>query len=279
MPSANVNGTTLHYRSSSSSSSPDGDDVALLLLHGFTLDHRMWNAQFDALASKGGLRVIAYDSRGFGKSAMPSIDVPYKHCEDAAALADHLGLKRVIAVGHSIAANHLLELAAIRPALVTGFISVCGSGLSTIPFPPNIQATFAAVRAAISEGRGVEAAKRLWSQCDWFASSRAIPEVAEQLDTMLADYTGWQWTHANPVQNIDSPPLVDRLKQLKMPALVITGDKDIPYNDQVGDALCQQLPNAKRIRIPAAGHMANMESPLEVNESILKFVQSVKEIS
>lgn len=272
MPTAHINGTTLHYFEAGNGRRLT--DKALLLLHGFTLDHRMWRPQLEVLAAQSGARVIAYDSRGFGKSALPSVDAPYKHCEDAASLADHLGLKRVIAIGHSIGAHHLLELAAIRPSLVCGFVSVCGSGLSTIPFPASIRATFAAVRAAINDGRGVSEAKRAWSECDWFASARAIPDVAKELDAMLADYTGWQWMNANPVENI-TPPLTERLRDLQMPALIITGDKDIPYNEEVGDALSDALPNAHRLRLANAGHLANMESPSAVNESILSFSKGV----
>ena len=57
---AEVNGTRLYYEVAGS-----GDPV--VLVHAFTLDTRMWNDQFEALARE--FRVIRYDARGFGKSA------------------------------------------------------------------------------------------------------------------------------------------------------------------------------------------------------------------
>src|SRR5262245_17718569 len=90
-----VNGTRLYYE-------VRGAGPALLFLHGFTLDHRMWNRQVEDLAKAH--QVITYDARGFGRSAMPGTE-PYRHYEDAAALCEHLGLTRVIAIGHSIGAH------------------------------------------------------------------------------------------------------------------------------------------------------------------------------
>ena len=57
---ANVNGTRLYYEMSGR-----GDTV--IFVHGFTLDTRMWDDQFDTFARR--YRTIRYDARGFGKSA------------------------------------------------------------------------------------------------------------------------------------------------------------------------------------------------------------------
>src|SRR5262245_21991865 len=98
----------------------------VLLIHGSTLDHRMWAPQL-ALADR--FELIAYDMRGFGRSPAPA--GPFTHHGDAAALLDELGLSNVIAIGHSIGAHTALELALARPDRVTGFVSVCMSGLAS----------------------------------------------------------------------------------------------------------------------------------------------------
>ncbi len=51
-----------------------GDGQPLILVHGFTLDHRMWDPEIAALRAK--YRVLRYDERGFGQSSLPS-DEPY----------------------------------------------------------------------------------------------------------------------------------------------------------------------------------------------------------
>ena len=253
---AEVNGTRLYYEAC-------GGGPALLFLHGFTLDHRMWRAQVEGLSDR--YRVITYDARGFGRSAMPGSD-PYLHSEDAASLCEHLGIDRVVAVGHSIGGHQTLELAMTRPDLVAGWVSVCTAGLAGLAFPKDIVEMFGALRKTAGE-EGPEAAKRIWAGCRWFASAREIPNVARQLDAMLDDYSGWHWTHDNPAVNL-KPPAADRLGEVRVPSLVVTGGRDLEYNDAVGAALVEGIRGARALRLPFAGHMANMEDPASVNRAV-----------
>lgn len=75
-----------------------GMGQAVVLLHGFTLDLRMWDDQFLPLAQQ--FRVVRYDLRGFGRSALPT-NAPYSHFEDLKALLDHLGIIQAHLVGLS----------------------------------------------------------------------------------------------------------------------------------------------------------------------------------
>jgi 3-oxoadipate enol-lactonase len=235
---------------------------AIVFLHGFTLDHRMWRRQLDALGDEH--RCVAWDARGFGRSSMPT--APYAHWRDAAAVCDRLGIDRVLAVGHSIGGHQLLELALARPGLVVGFVAVALSGLASVPFPDDVKAMFGAVRKAAND-EGIEAAKKIWSRAGWFASAREDPALARELDGWLADYSGWHWTHDNPAQNLTPPP-ADRLAELSIPTLVVTGARDLPYNDAIGDLLVRSLPGSRRLHLEGAGHMTNMEAPDAVNGAI-----------
>ena len=58
--------TTMHYVDR-------GGGIPVLLVHGFPLDHTMWAATIDALASQA--RVIAPDLRGFGQTPLAPGDV------------------------------------------------------------------------------------------------------------------------------------------------------------------------------------------------------------
>jgi 3-oxoadipate enol-lactonase len=257
---ASVNGARIFYED-------HGSGRPLLFLHGFTLDRRMWAAQVAGLGSHH--RVVAYDARGFGRSEMPRVGEPYKHCEDAAALCEDLGLERVIAVGHSIGAHQMLELALTRPDLVAGYVAVAPSGID-VPFPDELMQMFGAIRRAAKD-QGIDAAKAIWRGAGWFASARENPELAAKLEAILADYSGWHWTNDNPAKNID-PPARARLSSLEVPTLVITGGRDLPYNEAVGDVLIGGIKGARALRVPTGGHMVPMENPAPVNEAIADLV-------
>jgi pimeloyl-ACP methyl ester carboxylesterase len=258
---AEVNGTRLYYEVS-------GSGPALLFLHGFTLDRRMWRPQVEDLSSR--FRVIAYDARGFGRSALPTTEA-YRHCDDAAALCEHLQIGRVVAIGHSIGAHQTLELTLSRTNLVAGWIGVCSSGLATVPFPDDVTNMFAAIRQAARD-EGIDAAKTIWHASGWFASARESPALLRELEAILADYSGWHWTHDNPAKLLE-PPAAEQLGSLRVPTLVVTGARDLRYNTLIGEQLVSRIPGAVSLRLADAGHMANMEASGTVNRAIAELAE------
>jgi pimeloyl-ACP methyl ester carboxylesterase len=261
---AEVNGTRLFYEAA-------GEGPPLLFVHGFTLDHRMWRRQAQALSDR--FRVVCCDLRGFGRSAMPTSE-SYSHCQDVAALCMHLGLRRVVLVGHSIGAAQTLELALTQPDLVAGWVSVCMSGLGGIPFPKDVTVMFSAIRAAAQAG-DLTFAKEIWKTCEWFAPARRSPGLAAELDRMVGDYSAWHWHNENPAKSI-APPASSRLSELRVPALIVTGELDLPYNHAVAEALLRGIPGATTRRLPDVGHMANMEAPESVNRALASFAELVR---
>lgn len=222
----------------------------------------MWQPQVDALADR--FEVVTYDLRGFGESPMPG--GPFKHCEDASALLDELGLRDAVVIGHSIGALFALELALLRPDAVTGLVAVCMSGLRP-DYPAEIQAMFGELGRLARDGQ-VDAAKAVWSRCGWFTSARATPRIAALLDRWLADYTGWYWIHDTPARL--EPPAVTRLEQLAVPTLVIDGALDLDHNHAIADELAARIPGATLVRLATAGHMANLEDPGAVTSAIAR---------
>jgi 3-oxoadipate enol-lactonase len=66
-----------------------GTGPVLLLVHGFPLDHSMWQAQIDEFSQR--YRVLAPDLRGFGGSGLGSGEVTMRrYADDLAALVERL---------------------------------------------------------------------------------------------------------------------------------------------------------------------------------------------
>jgi pimeloyl-ACP methyl ester carboxylesterase len=88
-------GTRLFYRDW-------GTGRPVVLIHGWPLDSDMWEYQSMVLAEHG-MRVIAYDRRGFGRSDQPWSGYDYDTlADDLGALLDHLALEQVTLVGFSM---------------------------------------------------------------------------------------------------------------------------------------------------------------------------------
>src|SRR5690348_13989241 len=97
-----------------------GSGAPIVLLHGFPLDHRMWQAQIDELGS--GFRVVAPDLRGFGGSTLTDADVELgvsmdKYAADVVGLLDALETAEpVVVVGFSMGGYAAWQLALRWPA-------------------------------------------------------------------------------------------------------------------------------------------------------------------
>lgn len=112
---------------------PPGDPSAptVLALHGITATHRSWMFLPEHLPRS---RIVAPDLRGRGRSN--HLPGPYgmrRHAEDLTAVLAALGLDRVQVIGHSMGAFVAVELAYIRPALVSELLLVDGGLPFEIP--------------------------------------------------------------------------------------------------------------------------------------------------
>ncbi|HEX6764141.1 MAG TPA: alpha/beta hydrolase [Polyangiaceae bacterium] len=255
-----VSGGRLYYELSGS-----GDPV--VLIHGFTLDRRMWNDLVPRLTERH--TVLAYDLRGFGKSSLPVAGEPYAHRDDLRELLDALGLERVHVVGHSVGGHQALEFVLAYPERARTYAGVDVSALGGFSFPAEQNALFAAISEAAKAG-DLARARAHFAASRWFAPARENPRLRAEMDAMLESYSGWHWQNTNPQRLLDPPPIA-RLSEVKCPALVIVGELSLPYNLEIADRLVADIPNARRAVVPRACHMQPMEAPEETARVLLEF--------
>lgn len=253
---ADVNGTRLYYEAAGS-----GDP--LVLLHGFSLDTRVWEPQWEAFARQ--YRVIRYDLRGFGRSALP--DGPYRHHQDLVALLDWLGIPSAALLGHSTGGSIALDVAVTHPDAVHALVlfgSIAGGHDFSAEFGAAVQAIYAA-----AQQNGLDAAREAWLRLLAFQPRDA--ETDGRLRRIVAEYSGWHWLNPDPVLALD-PPALNRLSAIRCPTLTILGERDVPDCHQIAAIVNQAVPGAEHVVLPNLGHMANLESPGEFNAAVLSFL-------
>lgn len=89
-----------------------GKGPSLLLAHATGFHARCWDPVVERL---GGLHVVATDARGHGRSGKPEITDWTAFGLDLAAVIRHLGLERLVGVGHSMGGHALVDAAAACP--------------------------------------------------------------------------------------------------------------------------------------------------------------------
>jgi pimeloyl-ACP methyl ester carboxylesterase len=69
------------------------------------------------------------------------------------------------------------------------------------------------------------------------------------------------------------PPLSeDEVRGVRVPTLLMTGERSPAYLPRLTDRLQQLLPNAERVEIAGASHLMSEENPCAVNDAILGFL-------
>jgi 3-oxoadipate enol-lactonase len=68
------------------------------------------------------------------------------------------------------------------------------------------------------------------------------------------------------------PPAIGRLGEIKVPTLVIVGDRDLPEMIEAGDRLASEIPNARRVVFPGTAHLVSMERPERFLEVVTEFL-------
>jgi pimeloyl-ACP methyl ester carboxylesterase len=242
-----------------------GDGAPVVLLHGFATDLHLWDDQIPVLAQT--YRVIRYDLRGFGKSAASA--EPYSHAGDLKALLDQLGLARVVIVGLSLGGGAAINFAIEHPEAVRGLVLV-DSTLGGFAWSPSFTTDQAAIRKAAIDG-GVEAARARWLSLAIFGPALQNPRCADRVRAQVGGYSGWHWLNPDPGRAF-TPPAIQRLAAITAPTLVVLGERDTPDFHAIASTLERGIAGAKKVTIPGAGHMANVEAPETFNDILLEFL-------
>jgi 3-oxoadipate enol-lactonase len=240
-----------------------GDGPPLLLVHGGTLDRRMWEPNMAALTVVH--RVVRCDLRGYGASPPP--DGPYSHADDLRDLLESLRIRRAAVVGLSLGGGIALELALAHPGVVGALVLVD----TDLPGVPLDSATRATVGAAIGHARAgdLAAAREAWLATPLFAHSPKA--VAAALRAIVDDYTFWHWTNPNPHVGLD-PPAGHRGREVRAPALVMWGEHEIEPVMANCRRMVRDIPGARAVVLEGAGHMSNMDAPAAFDAALLQFL-------
>jgi 3-oxoadipate enol-lactonase len=257
-----VNGTRLYYELA-------GDGPPVVLIHGFTLDSRMWDDQFLPLAEH--LRVLRYDARGFGRSDLPTGD-PFSPHDDLRALLDHLDLGPAAIIGLSMGGGIAADFAIAHPDQTRALVLI-DAALGGHRFTPEWGEAVRPIWAGARE-EGLAVAKERWLAHGLFAPAHEQPAVRDWLRTMVSDYSGWHWLNRDPARGVE-PPALEQPDRITAPTLALVGERDLPDFHAITRLLKEALPQTSVVVIPGAGHMSNMEAPAEVNRAILGFLHDV----
>jgi pimeloyl-ACP methyl ester carboxylesterase len=252
----------------------------VLIFHGANYyDSADWIEVGTALGSDR--EVLAWDTRGFGKTgASPSKDYSIDtHMADVVALLDHLGWRKVVAMGHSMGGGRSILFSSRFPDRVAGLVIVdhCpgrgGAPPGTKPSIGNKQPVFATIDAA---------QKEMSRDTNTPSGSPARARLDEILKPVAGGYTfprDPDYMNPVPVGGEGRQPRIvveDMWKELaavRGPILLVRGTRSDRYDEASLAKVAREFPRIKRIDLEC-GHDVAGGAPQGLVDGVRQFLKT-----
>lgn len=221
-----------------------GAGQPLVLVHGLGVSADYWSRNGSPLATAG-FRVLAPDLPGFGRTAGPGVLPVAAQAEALRRWAGALGLGPATWVGHSLAAQAVLQLAADHPAAASALVLAAPTGAPRCS--PLLHQLCGLLRDVARE------------------PPELIPPVAQ---AYLRAGIPRVWRTWRAGTRHDPLPLLPRIC---CPALVVVGDGDPIVSRSYAELLGACLPDGRLQWIPGAAHAVHFGRPADFNRAVACF--------
>jgi 3-oxoadipate enol-lactonase len=278
MSSATIGSLDVYYEE-------HGTGDPLLLIMGLAADSTAWMFQVPDFARH--YRTIVFDNRGVGRTSKPP--GPYtihEMADDAARLLDVLDVRRAHVVGVSMGGMIAQELALRHPERVRSLVLACTYPEPDAEIERNRRFSVEQFGGTVTAEGEVQIDFKAINPMDFL--QHLLPAVfnqefiARELPKLIQVFSGaLQYGFSmeavlGQMAAVMSHKATDRLHQIAVPTLVITGDADRLIPPANSDILAKHIPGATLSKIPGGSHGFNFETPEVFNRAVLEFLATVR---
>jgi pimeloyl-ACP methyl ester carboxylesterase len=252
-----LDGQLVHYRDQG----PSSDPLPLVLIHGTSASLHTWEGWVAGLSATR--RVISFDLPGFGLTG-PNADHDYTDARYVAFVRQflsRLGVGRAILVGNSLGGEIAWQVALADPSRVAGLVLVDAAGFDFVP--ESLPLGFRIARIPV-----------LREPMRWVLPRRAIEDsvlnvygdpsrVTAALVDRYYELTLREGNRVALMRRMDqlAPGPTERLGEIKVPTLILWGERDRLIPVQWGHAFEKGIPGSKLVVFPKLGHVPQEEDP------------------
>ncbi|MBE0477120.1 MAG: alpha/beta fold hydrolase [Coriobacteriia bacterium] len=263
----------------------EGEEPALVLLHGSGANAASWRPVIDGLARER--RVVAFDRPGFGLTARPMPPLPAgdpyapgSAAEQTVALMDYLGVGKAVLVAHSAAAGVAVRAALDNPQRIEGLVleapAFDGGGTLAARLlrplmrtrwgrfygPLAIRRTFPPAAQRVLERSHHDARRTLTAE---LVSAYRLPLRAQDWDRAL-----WELSAAGP------DGAAPALQELRVPVSVVYGSEDAIVAPQESARVAAAIRGADAAELAGTGHVPHEERPAEFASAVERLLERAR---
>ena len=253
-----------------------GEPVALLWPSLFT-DHSMWRYQITPLRAAG-WRTLALDPPGHGRSKGLERGFTMDECAEAALqVLDALNVHMpVVVLGTSWGGMIAPRIALRAPDRVRGMVLFNTTAESATPFDraKNTLLTWMLAIGALDKLVDRMNVSLIFSP----ETRRRKPELGAELSRNFRSWNRRGVINTVRAVLVDRDSTLDALRNVKAPALVVSGKEDTILPSPHSRRIAEQLPKARHVEVPGAAHLVPLEAPEPANKLILDFVAELPQV-
>lgn len=251
-------GVRLHYAEAG-----DPNAIPLVMLHGYSDSWFSFSPVLPLLATR--FHVYAIDQRGHGNSECPARDYTIPHlAADIVAFLDAMNLSTAAVVGHSMGTLVAQLVALAAPERITRLV-LEGAG-------PNLHFDVAQELAAVvATFDGTVPAEFVR---EFQAGSTYRPQPDDFLDRIVAEslkMPAWVWQAV--LDGLLAVDTTTELERIRMPVLLLWGDKDAVFPRAAQDTPLAGLASAVLRVYPDTGHTPHWEIPVQYVLDLVEFLE------
>lgn len=243
-----------------------GDGPVVVMLHGYSDSWKSWSLLLPLLPP--GLHVYALDQRGHGESERPASGYHMRDlAADVVAFMDARGIERATVVGHSMGSFVAQQVALAAPARVERLVLI-GSATT----PRNVVG-MGDLDAAVRSFADPEAPVSAEFAREFQVSTVHHPVPAPFVDGAVAaslKLPARVWRAL--MDGMLATDVASELRALRIPTLLLWGERDAMMLRAEQDALLALLPDAALVAYAETGHAVHWERPAEVARDLARFV-------
>ncbi|MHA1378608.1 MAG: alpha/beta fold hydrolase [Candidatus Helarchaeota archaeon] len=270
MPKIKNNGVKIYYETR-------GEGEPLCMIMGWGGASNFWYTQRDILSEN--YKLILIDNRGVGRSSKP--DFPYTmqiFVEDIKAVLDHLEIKKLHLMGCSMGGMIVQHFALTYPEMLKSLILVCTSSNMNIRYSGTIQPERLFSMTNLTPRALMTVMSLFLSKkyIDWLFSDKGRDE-RNRLMINIGAYVPTMKSMVYQWEAIKDHNTTDRLKEIKVPTLIIAGKHDVLLPPRHSKVLNRNITNSE-FTILETGHGIWIESEDKFSKIVLDFLKRQKSL-
>jgi len=253
-----------------------GEGPPIVFAHGVTLSSRVWAKQFRSIPEEG-FRVVAYDARGHGASAVGASGHSLGNfADDLRTVLETLDLRDAILVGHSMGGMTVQTFALRHPDVlatrVRGLVLMSTAARNLVSDARRVRGAVERIGARTPDLGALMRQRNLGLLLArvGFGNDPHASHV-EATRAMLAECS--RETLRDAGRALLTLDVTEGLPALTVPTLVLVGTADALTPPRDARQIAELLPGARIVELPGAGHMLMYERTDEVDALVVEFAR------